>query len=42
MDDAGKLLIDWLPARDFVYDRPGFRKMLEVYKEIGLRICAPT
>jgi mannonate dehydratase len=34
------LLIDWLPAREFVYDRAGFQRMLDVYKEIpsdGLR-----
>jgi mannonate dehydratase len=29
-------LIDWLPAREFVYDRQGFQKMLDVYKEIGV------
>lgn len=30
-----KLMIDWLPAREFVYDRSGFQKMLDVYKDIG-------
>jgi mannonate dehydratase len=29
-----KVLIDWLPARDFAYDRAGFCKMLDAYKEI--------
>ena len=38
--DLEHLLIDWLPAREFVYDRAGFQKMLDVYKAIppdGLR-----
>jgi mannonate dehydratase len=30
------ILIDWLPAREFVYDRKGFQKMLDVYNDIGL------
>jgi mannonate dehydratase len=34
IDALEKILIDWLPARDFVYDREGFRRMLELYKEI--------
>ncbi len=29
-------LIDWLPARDFAYDRDSFRGMLELYQEIGV------
>ena len=29
-------LIDWLPAREFVYDRKGFQRMLDVYHEIGV------
>jgi mannonate dehydratase len=29
-------LIDWLPARDFVYDRASFRAMLERYADIGV------
>ncbi|PKU25622.1 mannonate dehydratase [Telmatospirillum siberiense] len=29
-----KVLIDWLPARDFAYDRTSFKKMLEIYQEI--------
>jgi mannonate dehydratase len=28
-------LIDWLPARDFAYDRNSFKKMLELYGEMG-------
>jgi mannonate dehydratase len=35
-----RLLIDWLPAREFVYDRAEFQRMLDIYKEIspdGLR-----
>jgi mannonate dehydratase len=34
IDALEKILIDWLPARDFVYDREGFRRMLDLYKEI--------
>lgn len=30
-----RILIDWLPARDFVYDRAGFLRMLDLYKDIG-------
>jgi mannonate dehydratase len=30
-----KVLIDWLPARDFAYDRASFKRMLEFYDEIG-------
>ncbi len=30
-----KILIDWLPARDFVYDREGFRRMLDLYRDIS-------
>lgn len=29
-----KVLIDWLPARDFAYDRASFKQMLELYREI--------
>jgi mannonate dehydratase len=28
-------LIDWLPARDFAYDRNSFKKMLELYAKMG-------
>jgi mannonate dehydratase len=31
-----KVLIDWLPARDFAYDRASFKKMLELYQTIGV------
>jgi mannonate dehydratase len=30
------VLIDWLPAREFVYDRAGFQRMLDVYKEVSV------
>ncbi|MBV8577779.1 MAG: mannonate dehydratase [Acetobacteraceae bacterium] len=30
------VLIDWLPAREFVYDRKGFQRMLDLYNEIGV------
>jgi len=30
------ILIDWLPAREFVYDRKGFQKMLDLYNDIGV------
>jgi mannonate dehydratase len=36
--DVAKLegvLIDWLPAREFVYDRAGFRRMLDTYRDVG-------
>jgi len=31
-----RVLIDWLPARDFAYTRETFRDMLEVYAKIGV------
>ena len=34
------LLIDWLPAREFTYDRASFQRMLDIYKDLprdGLR-----
>ena len=40
IDALEKILIDWLPARDFVYDRAGFKRMLDLYRDIsteGLR-----
>jgi len=40
LDALEKILIDWLPARDFVYDRAGFKRMLDLYSDIsteGLR-----
>jgi len=33
-EELEKILIDWLPARDFVYDRAAFKRMLELYREI--------
>ena len=35
LDKLEKLMIDWLPAREFVYDRAGFQKMLDIYRDIG-------
>jgi mannonate dehydratase len=29
-------LIEWVPAREFVYDRQSFRRMLDTYKEISV------
>ena len=31
-----RVLIDWLPAREFVYDRAAFQRMLDVYDDIGV------
>jgi mannonate dehydratase len=36
VDALEKVLIDWLPARDFAYDRASFKKMLELYQTIGV------
>ncbi|MBV8095272.1 MAG: mannonate dehydratase [Acetobacteraceae bacterium] len=30
------VLIDWLPAREFVYDRAAFQRMLDIYRDIGV------
>ncbi|MBV9734579.1 MAG: mannonate dehydratase [Acidisphaera sp.] len=30
-----RILIDWLPAREFVYDRASFQRMLDVYRAIS-------
>ncbi len=30
-----RTLIDWLPARDFAYDRTSFRRALAGYKDVG-------
>ncbi|MDR3516503.1 MAG: mannonate dehydratase [Azospirillaceae bacterium] len=35
IDRLEKVLIDWLPARDFAYDRASFRKMLDSYRDIS-------
>lgn len=29
-------LIEWVPAREFVYDRDSFRRMLDVYREMSV------
>lgn len=29
-------LIEWVPAREFVYDRESFRRMLDLYRDISL------
>ena len=34
--DLERTLIDWLPARDFAYDRESFRRVLALYREIGV------
>ena len=31
-----RTLIDWLPAREFTYDRDSFRRMLAAYKDVGV------
>ena len=31
-----RALIDWLPARDFAYDRASFRRALAGYKDVGV------
>jgi len=36
VDALEKVLIDWLPARDFAYDRASFKQMLELYHSIGV------
>ena len=35
-DSLERNLIDWLPARDFAYDRASFRAMLERYADVGV------
>ena len=38
-DEIGGLeqtLIDWLPARDFTYDRQSFRRALALYNDVGV------
>ena len=37
-----RTLIDWLPARDFTYDRASFREALSVTPRSASRTCAPT
>ena len=39
-EELERTLIDWLPARDFAYDRESFRRVLATYKDVtaeGLR-----
>jgi mannonate dehydratase len=39
-EELERTLIDWLPARDFTYDRDSFRRVLATYKDVtveGLR-----
>ncbi len=35
-DRLERALIDWLPARDFAYDRQGFKRALALYKDMGV------
>jgi mannonate dehydratase len=35
-DKLERTLIDWLPARDFAYDRASFKSVLALYKDIGV------
>ena len=34
MQELERTLIDWLPARDFTYDRQSFRRALAAYKDV--------
>ncbi len=35
-DELERTLIDWLPARDFAYDRQSFKRVLALYRDIGV------
>ncbi|MFH5926513.1 mannonate dehydratase [Roseomonas xinghualingensis] len=35
VDRLERVLIDWLPAREFIYDRAGFQRMLDIYRDVG-------
>ena len=35
-DTLERTLIDWLPARDFTYDRQSFKRALALYKDVGV------
>ena len=35
-DELERTLIDWLPARDFTYDRESFRRALATYKDVAV------
>jgi mannonate dehydratase len=36
MGELERTLIDWLPARDFTYDRASFKRALAQYKDVGV------
>jgi mannonate dehydratase len=36
IDELERTLIDWLPAREFTYDRQSFRRALALYNEVGV------
>jgi mannonate dehydratase len=36
IDRLERTLIDWLPARDFTYDRQSFKRALAQYKDVGI------
>jgi mannonate dehydratase len=36
IDELERTLIDWLPAREFTYDRQSFRRALSLYNEVGV------
>jgi mannonate dehydratase len=36
IDALERTLIDWLPARDFTYDRQSFKRALALYDEVGV------
>ncbi len=36
IDRLERTLIDWLPARDFTYDRQSFKRALAQYREVGV------
>ena len=36
IDGLERTLIDWLPARDFTYDRQSFKRALALYKDVGV------
>jgi mannonate dehydratase len=36
IDELERTLIDWLPARDFTYDRQSFKRALALYQHVGV------
>jgi mannonate dehydratase len=36
MEELERTLIDWLPARDFTYDRQSFKRALAAYKDLSV------